>query len=110
MMFDKPLARVYTEAEVRVIAEQAAITALKTFLAQAPPGSAENLDNGIAHTQALTVKDMAALLRISMPKAYELTEQPGFPVIRVGRKKLISKDMLAAWMREAADRKEIHDG
>ena len=48
----------------------------------------------------LTVRDMADLLGISMPKAYELTHQPGFPVIRVGRKALINKDMLLAWMAE----------
>ncbi|MBR3015538.1 MAG: helix-turn-helix domain-containing protein [Clostridia bacterium] len=43
---------------------------------------------------------MADLLGISMPKAYELTHQPGFPVIRVGRKALINKDMLLTWMAE----------
>lgn len=110
-MFDTPLNTLYNFDQVSRIAEEAASRALQSFVSQYYPGSGStgHLDNRIAlqsnHPSeqpkvTLTVKDMADLLGISMPKAYELTHQPGFPVIRVGRKALINKDMLLAWMAE----------
>ena len=38
----------------------------------------------------LTVKELAAQLNVSIPRAYEMTEIEGFPVIRLGKKKLIN--------------------
>ena len=46
----------------------------------------------------LTVKELAELMQISMPSAYDLTERRGFPVIRVGVKKLIPVEPLKAWL------------
>lgn len=48
----------------------------------------------------LTVKELAAQLQISMPTAYDLTERAGFPVIRVGVKKLIPVEPLKAWLAQ----------
>lgn len=48
----------------------------------------------------LTVKEMAAALKISLPTAYQMTEQPGFPLIRIGRKKLIRRAALEKWLDE----------
>ena len=37
----------------------------------------------------MTVRDMAKLMNISLPTAYELVKTKGFPVIHVGNKILI---------------------
>lgn len=41
---------------------------------------------------------MAELLGISRPVAYKLTQEEGFPVIRVGRRLLIPIDALQKWI------------
>lgn len=46
----------------------------------------------------LTVKEFAELMQISMPSAYDMTERKGFPLIRVGVKKLIPVEPLNAWL------------
>ena len=46
-----------------------------------------------------TVREMATELKISMPMAYRMTEEEGFPVLRVGRKKLIIVDELDGWLK-----------
>jgi len=48
----------------------------------------------------ITVKELAQAMGISVPKAYELTEIEGFPVIRIGRKKIIPVDQLKIWIAE----------
>lgn len=45
-----------------------------------------------------TVAEVAKVLGISMPTAYDLTESEGFPVIRIGRKKLVPKKELEEWL------------
>lgn len=49
---------------------------------------------------ALTVKEFAEQMQISMPTAYDLTERKGFPVIRVGKKKLIPVEPLKVWLAQ----------
>ena len=56
------------------------------------------MDNSLV----ITVRDMADRLKISMPTAYSLTERPGFPVIRIGRKKLVLVSELERWISEQA--------
>ena len=46
----------------------------------------------------LTVKEMAAALGISLPKAYDLTHRVDFPVIHLGRKKVIPKEAFLKWL------------
>ena len=48
----------------------------------------------------MTVKEMGQQLGISLPKAYELTHIEGFPVINVGRKKIILTDKFLEWLDE----------
>jgi len=105
MRIDNFLKPVYTEDEARRIAEQAAEAAVQKVL------RAMHLDIGIAQTadnspRTLTVKEMAGLLGLSIPKAYELTRKDGFPSIHVGRRILVNQDMLMEWMRQEAHRKE----
>ena len=46
----------------------------------------------------LTAAEAAEALQVSKPVLYELCKQPGFPVIRVGRKVLIPRDRLREWV------------
>ena len=46
----------------------------------------------------LTAAEAAEALQVSRPVLYELCKQPGFPVIRVGRKVLIPRDRLRDWV------------
>ena len=50
----------------------------------------------------LTVKEFAEQMQISMPSAYDLTERKGFPLIRIGKKKLIPVEPLKAWLAQEA--------
>lgn len=54
----------------------------------------------------LTVKEFAKQMQISMPTAYAMTEQAGFPLLRVGKKKLIPVASLERWLNEQAGCKE----
>ena len=47
---------------------------------------------------AISVSEMAAMLGISLPKAYELVKQPGFPVIHIGARIVIPLDAFKEWM------------
>ena len=55
---------------------------------------------------AMSVQELSAMLGISMPKAYELVKQPGFPVIHVGARILIPIDAFKEWLVIASNRKE----
>lgn len=46
----------------------------------------------------LSVQELAALLGISLPKAYELVKQPRFPVLKIGTRILIPVDAFKAWL------------
>ena len=46
----------------------------------------------------LTVPQMAKELNVSRNTAYELTKQPGFPCFHVGKRVLVNRDMLQAWL------------
>lgn len=51
---------------------------------------------------AMSVKEMAEQMGISLPTAYKLVKQPGFPTIRLGTKILIPVEGFMAWLREQA--------
>ena len=46
----------------------------------------------------LSVQELAAQLGISLPKAYELVKQPGFPVLKIGTRILIPVDAFREWL------------
>lgn len=52
----------------------------------------------------ITVHEVAEMLQISLPTAYALVKSPGFPVINLGRKKLIPKAEFNAWLADEARR------
>lgn len=47
-----------------------------------------------------SVEEAAAAMGVSKPTMYALCRQPGFPAVRVGRKILIPRASLDAWLRE----------
>lgn len=49
-----------------------------------------------------TVAEMATVLGISKPTAYDLTERQDFPVLFVGRKKLIPIAAFETWVQKTA--------
>lgn len=55
----------------------------------------------------MTVKEMADAIKCSYPKALELTKQKGFPVILVGRKRLIPVDAFKRWLDDAGKKEHV---
>ena len=49
-----------------------------------------------------SVKEAAEALGISRPSMYNLIHKEGFPTLRVGGRRLISKELLAEWVRTQA--------
>ena len=71
-----------------------------------------NLENGIGSqdysplVEAITVDELASLLKISKPVAYELANSEGFPSFRIGKNIRVDKRGLSDWMsKQTAVRK-----
>ncbi|MCS5696339.1 helix-turn-helix domain-containing protein [Desulfofundulus thermocisternus] len=47
-----------------------------------------------------TPRELAKILGVSEGHAYALAKSPGFPVMRIGRRFLISKQGLIRWLRD----------
>ena len=54
----------------------------------------------IMDKKIMSVQELAAQMGISLPKAYELVKQPGFPRVRVGSRILIPVEEFNIWLRE----------
>ena len=52
----------------------------------------------------LSVRELAERLGVSMPTAYALTEREGFPVVRLGHKKVVPLADLERWLSNEAAR------
>ena len=48
----------------------------------------------------MTVEEVGKAMGISRPKAYELASRADFPVIRVGKRKVIPIDAFRRWMEQ----------
>ena len=46
----------------------------------------------------MSVQELATMLGISLPKAYDLAKQTGFPVIRIGARILVPIDAFKEWL------------
>ena len=53
----------------------------------------------------LTLKahEVAAVLRISKSKVYELAQSESFPAIRIGKRVVIPRDKLIEWLNNQAE-------
>lgn len=52
----------------------------------------------------ISVKEMAEHLGVSLPTAYALTEREGFPVVRIGNRKVVPVADLERWLSKEAMR------
>jgi len=50
------------------------------------------------HKLVISVEEMARMLSISRPFAYKLSHQEGFPVIVLGKRRLINVEALQRWL------------
>ena len=58
----------------------------------------------MAEKLTLSVEEMAKMLGISRPIAYELSRKEGFPAIRVSERRIIIPvDSLKRWLEEQAE-------
>lgn len=57
------------------------------------------------YPSVLKIDEVAEILRVSRPTAYELARQKDFPTIHLGRRMLVAKDALAEWVREQSQLK-----
>ena len=48
----------------------------------------------------MSVQELARQMGISLPKAYELVKEPGFPTIRIGTRILIPTEGFHDWLRQ----------
>ena len=51
-----------------------------------------------------SVKEAAEALGVGTNQVYDLVKVPGFPVIRIGKRYLISKDGLREWIQAQIER------
>ncbi len=51
----------------------------------------------------ISVQELAAQMGISLPKAYELVKQPGFPTLRIGTRILIPVEGFKEWLRTKSE-------
>lgn len=49
---------------------------------------------------SISVKDLARVLGISKPIAYKLANSKGFPILQIGRRKVIPVKNLEKWLEE----------
>ena len=51
----------------------------------------------------MSVQELSAHMGISLPKAYELVKEPGFPTLRIGTRILIPVEGFKAWLRAKSE-------
>lgn len=52
----------------------------------------------------MSVQELSSQMGISLPKAYELVKQPGFPTINIGTRILIPVDAFHKWLNDQASK------
>jgi excisionase family DNA binding protein len=56
--------------------------------------------NAMTEKSVLSVQELAQQMGISLPKAYELVKEPGFPTIRIGTRIMIPTEGFRDWLRQ----------
>lgn len=59
---------------------------------------------------AMSVREMSLRMGISLPKAYELVKEPGFPTIRVGTRIIIPTEPFKEWLAAESNRENKQQG
>lgn len=52
---------------------------------------------------ALNAKDVAGYLNVSLTCAYYIMNSKGFPVIKIGKRMIVTKDNFLKWLSEAKE-------
>ncbi len=55
----------------------------------------------------MNVQELAEALGISNATAFRLSHQPGFPIIKVGKRRIIPVPLLMKWLEEQAQQQEV---
>lgn len=63
-------------------------------------GEALQVNNRRSERGYITVPELAARMKLSLPSAYSLVHSKGFPLLRAGRCLRIPTDRLEAWEEE----------
>lgn len=63
-----------------------------------PARSIKSEADNNGYPDVLTVPQVAKFLQIGISKAYEITGQEGFPVIRIGKSLRVPKKLLLEWL------------
>ena len=71
---------------------------INTAVNQAVESALTDINKKEKLPHVLTVKELAEVLRVSVPQAYQIVKIEGFPVIEIGRK-IIPTDLLFEWLR-----------
>ena len=76
---------------------------------------AVNLDNEISHASpvqrlAVSVDEMAHMLSISRPVAYDLARQKNFPSFRIGKRILVNVAGLQRWLDAQSEQSVLEGG
>lgn len=54
----------------------------------------------------MSVQELAAQMGISLPKAYELVKEPGFPTINIGTRIVIPVEAYKNWLLKTSNAKK----
>ena len=63
-----------------------------------PQGRTYRKDDCEMEKETMSVQELSARMGISLPKAYELTKELDFPVVRIGTRILIPVDAFREWL------------
>lgn len=53
--------------------------------------------------RTMTIRELSEVMQISLPTAYNLTEREDFPLIRLGRKKLVPIKAFDSWLAKQTE-------
>ena len=94
----------YTEADIRMIIRGAVQEAIAELMTEEEESEIVSSDNGSASSPGekltISVQEAADLIGISKPKMFELLRSGEIPCKRIGKKILISHQVLVEWINQ----------
>ena len=63
----------------------------------------------VQENKVYTIKDIQNYLGIGKNHAYKLFKLQGFPVIKIGKKYIIPKDLFEEWVRKSIHKELLQD-
>lgn len=67
------------------------------------------VDLEVQESKVYTIKDIQNYLGIGKNNAYKLLKLQGFPVIKIGKKYIIPKDLFEEWVRKSIHKELLQD-